>query len=119
MFNTICPNVYKTLRKRTGLSQDEFGEALGASRYAVSKFEFGRAQPDPEQERLILELPSCSQIEFVELRYREAQPSPQRNGSVLRHQLRHLSLDVPEAAIRNSPWRCRAKCSTWGCCTME
>ncbi len=67
MFNTIYPNVYRILRKRTGLSQDDFGEALGATRYTVSKFETGRLFPDENQERRILELANCSQIDFVEL----------------------------------------------------
>ncbi len=34
------------LRKKTGLSQEEFGEKLGLSRQSISKWETGEAIPD-------------------------------------------------------------------------
>ncbi len=34
------------LRKKTGLSQEEFGEKLGLSRQSISKWETGEALPD-------------------------------------------------------------------------
>lgn len=67
MFNDICPDVFQQLRERTELSQEEFGRAVGATRFTVSKYETGRAQPDKAQEMKLLEVAKCSKEEFVEL----------------------------------------------------
>jgi len=67
MFNALYPNVYRKLRKRAGLIQEELGTALGISRYTVGKVEAGRAWYDDEQERALCRLANCGYVEFGEL----------------------------------------------------
>jgi transcriptional regulator with XRE-family HTH domain len=53
----IDPKVFKQVRKRLGLSQQELADALGLSRVTVNKMERGRLArgiPDEIGERLIL-----------------------------------------------------------------
>lgn len=45
--NNLPENLYE-LRKRAGLSQEDFADKLGVSRQAVSKWERGEAYPDTE-----------------------------------------------------------------------
>ena len=52
----IDPKVFKQVRKRLGLSQQELGDALGLSRVTVNKMERGRLArgiPDEIAERLL------------------------------------------------------------------
>ncbi len=67
MFNAICPKVYQRLRERTGLSQAQFGNAVGATRQTIGKFEAGVAWPNEMQEKRILQVADCSKEEFAEL----------------------------------------------------
>ena len=67
MFNTLCPAVYKQLRLRAGLTQDQLASALATSRMTVVRFESGRARPDKHQEAKLKELAKCSDREAVEL----------------------------------------------------
>ena len=67
MFNVICPPVYKQLRKRSGLSQGEFGKEIGVTRYFVGKLESGKALADESLELRMLEVANCSLEEFAEL----------------------------------------------------
>lgn len=53
--NNLSENLYE-LRKRSGISQEEFAEKLGVSRRAVSKWERGEAYPDTENLIAISEL---------------------------------------------------------------
>ena len=48
------------LRKENGLSQEEFGETIGVSRQAVSKWENGEAKPDISKIKTICEKYSLS-----------------------------------------------------------
>lgn len=43
------------LRRKLGLSQEEFGQLIGVSRQAVSKWELGQSQPDLESLKRIKE----------------------------------------------------------------
>lgn len=67
MFDAICPAVYKQLRLRTGMTQAQLAVALATSRMTVIRFESGQARPDETQERRLMELARCSDVEFVEL----------------------------------------------------
>ncbi len=67
MFDAICPAVYKKLRLRAGLTQDQLAVALRTSRITVLRFESGRARPNKEQETKLKELARCSDVAFVEL----------------------------------------------------
>lgn len=49
-------NIFKELRKRTGLSQLEVAKALNTARTAVSKWELGDSIPDPSTLPRIAEL---------------------------------------------------------------
>lgn len=40
------PEIIKTTRKHLGMSQEDFGKALGRSRTAVTNWESGRNSPD-------------------------------------------------------------------------
>ena len=53
--NYLQNNLYE-LRKRAGLSQEDFAEKLGVSRQAVSKWERGEALPDTENLIVISEM---------------------------------------------------------------
>ncbi len=67
MFSTICPNVYRSLRERTKMSQGRYGKAVGASRNTIHNFETGKSRPDAAQEARMLEVSKCSKLEFVEI----------------------------------------------------
>ena len=71
MFNALYPNVYKRLRERAGLTQEELGNVLGVSRYTVNKVEAGRARLGEDQERKLFELAKCCKAEFGALICRE------------------------------------------------
>ena len=67
MLNAICPAIYRQLRIRTGMTQEEFGAAIGCSRRTVARFESGCAQPDEKQEKKMLELARCTREELAEM----------------------------------------------------
>ncbi len=67
MFNALYSKVYRLLRQRAGLTQEELGDELGISRYTVGKVEAGVARLKPEQEARLLELARCSKEESGEL----------------------------------------------------
>ncbi len=67
MFNTLYPKVYRLLRERAGLTQEELGEELGISRYTVSKVEAGKARLTEDQEKTLLEIAECTREEAGEL----------------------------------------------------
>lgn len=56
MNKTNLPNNLYELRRKAGLSQEEFAEKLGVSRQAVSKWERGEAYPDTENLIVISEM---------------------------------------------------------------
>lgn len=41
--------IFKTLRKRTGLTQSQFGEKIGVTASAVSEYETGKSMPGPDK----------------------------------------------------------------------
>lgn len=45
--------LFKTLRKRTGLNQGQFGKIIGVTASAVSEYETGKSMPSPEKLPLI------------------------------------------------------------------
>ncbi len=67
MFNTLYAKVFRLLRKRSGLTQEELGDELGISRWTVGKIEAGRAWLDADREERFLELTRCSKEESCEL----------------------------------------------------
>ncbi len=67
MFDTLCPVIYKKLRLRAGMTQDQLATVLNTSRMTVMRFEAGRARPNREQEARLKELAGCSDVAFVEL----------------------------------------------------
>ncbi len=67
MFDAICPKVYKQLRLRASMTQDQLGSALGTSRMTVMRVESGRARYDKHQEQRLKELAKCSDLDFAEL----------------------------------------------------
>ncbi len=67
MFNALVAKVYRKLRERAGLTQEELADELGISRYTVNKVESGRARLDEEQELRLLELAQCTKEECVEM----------------------------------------------------
>lgn len=60
----MLPEKIYTLRRRSGLSQEQLAEKLGVSRQAVSKWESGAATPELEK---LLALSACFQITLDEL----------------------------------------------------
>ena len=67
MFNALYPKVYRLLRERAGLTQEELSDELGLSRYSVVKVESGQAMLSEDQERRLLELARCTKEEFGEM----------------------------------------------------
>ncbi len=67
MFNALYPKVYRQLRERAGLTQEELADELGISRFTVNKVESGRAHLTAQQEQTLLELAQCTKEEAGEL----------------------------------------------------
>ena len=67
MFSDICPDVYRWLRERSGLSQAELGRKLAASRSAVCSWEIGRSRLSREKEKALLDAVKWGKEPFVEL----------------------------------------------------
>ena len=68
-----------SLRKKSGLSQEQLAEQLGVSRQAISKWESG--QSVPESDKLI----TISNYFNVSLDYLMKQDSQQQNDSTNKH----------------------------------
>lgn len=58
-------NIY-TLRKKSGLSQEELAEKINITRQTISNWELGETYPNPEQLKLISELFGVSIDSLVE-----------------------------------------------------
>lgn len=61
----LCPNMttgekIKVMRSEKGLSQEEFAEAVGVNRIAVSSWERGKNSPPAKTQRKIAEVLECS-----------------------------------------------------------
>ena len=67
MLNNVLPPFYRMLRRRTGLSQGELAKRVGACRTSVSQWENGKARPDPETERKLVELARITRDEIGEV----------------------------------------------------
>jgi transcriptional regulator with XRE-family HTH domain len=83
----IDPKVFKQVRKRLGLSQQELGDALGLSRVTINKMERGRLArgiPDEIAERLVALKP--------------------RPVSAPRHKLRHYGDRQRHDHLDEKPW---------------
>ena len=61
--NMISERIY-TLRRKSGLSQEQLAEKIGVSRQAISKWENGSSVPDLEN---LIALSACFQISMDEL----------------------------------------------------
>ena len=67
MFNTFCSKVYQKMRERSGLTQEQLGDGMGATRHGIRRFETGETMPDAAQERRMMEVTNCSKLAFVEM----------------------------------------------------
>jgi transcriptional regulator with XRE-family HTH domain len=56
----LRPDVLVALRKRAGLTQEQLGELVGRTKYAVSKWEAGAAQPPAKLLPLLANAFACS-----------------------------------------------------------
>ncbi len=66
MINKVLPPFYRMLRRRIGLPQGELAKRVGACRTSVSLWENGKARPDPETEKKLIELARIANDEIGE-----------------------------------------------------
>lgn len=71
---TLCEKLYE-LRKKNSLTQEEFGERMGVSRQAVSKWETGTAMPDTDK---LIQIAKFYNITLDSLLNDEADTAPQK-----------------------------------------
>lgn len=71
---TLCEKLYE-LRKKNSLMQEEFGERMGVSRQAVSKWETGTAMPDTDK---LIQIAKFYNITLDSLLNDEADTAPQK-----------------------------------------
>ena len=67
MFSDICPDVYRWLRERSGLTQQQLGRKLAASKSTVHSWESGRSRLSPERERALLDVVQWPKEPWVEI----------------------------------------------------
>ncbi len=67
MFSDICPDVFRWLRERSGLTQQELSRKLAASKSTVHSWETGRSRLSSERERALLDVVQWSKEAWVEL----------------------------------------------------
>ncbi len=67
MFNDICPDVFRWLRERSGLTQEQLGRELAASKSTVHSWESGRSRLSPQRERDLLDVVQWPKESWVEL----------------------------------------------------
>ena len=67
MFTTLLPRIYRRLRTRADLTQEQLAAFLEISKSTVSRFESGKALPDSEQEKKLLEVCRCSKEQLAEM----------------------------------------------------
>ena len=75
----LSENIY-TLRRKSGLSQEQLAEKLGVSRQAISKWEGGLSTPELDKLRALSE---CFHVSIDELTG-ELEPAPNRNRPPVR-----------------------------------
>lgn len=67
MFSDICPDVFRWLRERSGLTQEQLGRMLAAGKSTVHSWESGRSRLSREKERALLDVVKWSKESWVEL----------------------------------------------------
>ncbi len=67
MFSDICPDVLRWLRERSGLTQEQLGRLLAASKSTVHSWESGRSRLSPDRERALLDVVQWPKESWVEL----------------------------------------------------
>ncbi len=67
MFSDICPDVFRWLRERSGLTQEQLGRQLAASKSTVHSWESGRSRLSSEKERALLDVVQWPKESWVEL----------------------------------------------------
>jgi DNA-binding XRE family transcriptional regulator len=57
-------NAIKKIRRKLGMTQDSFGEAIGKKQSAVANYETGYRKPDPSTAYLIIDLAKNSGLKI-------------------------------------------------------
>ncbi len=67
MLNKILPALYKRLRRRSGLSRQQFATRVKVSANTLKNYESGQTRPDAKTEARMVAASHCSDLEIVEL----------------------------------------------------